>query len=77
MSDLLAALQRSVEAARSGGRKSDTQDEPGLTGASKADLTEMARDLGVEGRSKMTRDELRDAVAEASGTASKGGRKAS
>jgi DNA end-binding protein Ku len=77
MSDLLAALQRSVDAARSGGRKSDTQDEPDLTGASKADLTEMARDLGVEGRSKMTRDELRDAVTEASGTASKGGRKAS
>jgi DNA end-binding protein Ku len=81
MSDLLAALQRSVSAARSGGRKSDNQDEPDLSGASsgasKADLSEMARDLGVEGRSKMTRDELRDAVAEASGTAPKGGRKAS
>ena len=40
-------------------------------------LTEMARDLGIEGRSKMTRDELRDAVAEASRTAPTGGRKAS
>jgi DNA end-binding protein Ku len=77
MSDLLAALQRSVSAARSGGRKSDNQDEPDLSGASKADLIEMARNLGVEGRSKMTRDELRDAVAEASGTAPKEGRKAS
>jgi hypothetical protein len=37
----------------------------------------MARDLGIEGRSKMTRDELRDAVAEASRTAPTGGRKAS
>jgi DNA end-binding protein Ku len=77
MSDLLEALQRSVSAARSGGRKSDTQDEPDLSEASKADLTEMARDLGIEGRSKMTRDELRDAVAEASRTAPTGGRKAS
>ncbi len=77
MSDLLAALQRSVSAARKRAGESDTQEPPDLSEASKADLTEMARELGIEGRSTMTRDELCDAVAAASGTAPNGGRKAS
>ncbi len=37
----------------------------------------MARELDIEGRSKMTRDELAEAVAQASGTAPTGGRKTS
>ncbi|MDQ5856582.1 MAG: Ku protein, partial [Actinomycetota bacterium] len=41
--------------------------ERNLREASKADLTEMARDLDVPGRSKMDRAELEKAVAEASG----------
>ncbi|MGQ0719139.1 MAG: Ku protein [Pseudonocardiales bacterium] len=68
ISDLLKALQRSVSCARSGGRKPDrrSQKEPDLSKASKANLTGMARDLGVKGRSKMNRGELEKAVAEAS-----------
>lgn len=68
ISDLLKALQRSVSSARSGGRKPDrrSEKEPDLSKASKANLTGMARDLGVKGRSKMNRGELEKAVAEAS-----------
>jgi DNA end-binding protein Ku len=72
MSDLLAALQRSVSSARSGGRQSQPKDSPDLAEASKADLAEMARDLDIEGRSKMSRAELENAVAEVSGTAPTG-----
>ncbi|WP_219414315.1 non-homologous end joining protein Ku [Pseudonocardia nigra] len=81
MTDLIAALERSVAEARGGGRgkkKRDTgrrkaeppaeRDAPDLSQASKAELTEMARELGVKGRSKMNRDELERAVAQASGS---------
>jgi DNA end-binding protein Ku len=69
MSDLLTALQRSIDSARSGGSRPGRQGghERDLSEASKADLTEMARDLDVPGRSKMDRAELEKAVAEASG----------
>ncbi len=68
MSDLLTALQRSVSSARSGGRQPDrrSKKEPDLSEASKADLTDMARELGVKGRSTMNRADLEKAVAEAS-----------
>ncbi|MBB6374838.1 DNA end-binding protein Ku [Pseudonocardia eucalypti] len=56
MSDLLDALERSVSARRG---------TPDLDSASKAQLTDMARELGVKGRSKMTRIELRRAVEQA------------
>lgn len=85
MDDLMAALERSIAAAR--GKKPDQQpseadektapdgtpgrradgDAPDLSGASKAELTAMARDLGIAGRSKMSREELAEAVAKASG----------
>lgn len=81
MSDLLDALQRSVDAARGGGSghradgdrtdggKTDG-DEPDLRSATKAELQRMARELDVPGRSSMNRDELADAIGSA-------GRKAS
>jgi DNA end-binding protein Ku len=83
MTDLLAALERSVAEAR-GGKKPDGAAKkqtgkkqaakksrsngkgPDLSEASKADLTAMARELGVPGRSSMNRAELEKAVAEAS-----------
>jgi DNA end-binding protein Ku len=49
---------------------------PDLSELSKADLTAMARDLDVPGRSSMNRAELEKAVAKASGAAP-GKRKAS
>ncbi len=62
-SDLLAVLQRSVDSARSGGRRTDD-----LSDASKTDLADMARDLDITGRSSMNRDELEKAVASAAPT---------
>jgi DNA end-binding protein Ku len=90
MSDLIAALERSVAEAR-GGRKPDAKADggksgkkaeakrgkdgkdgaPDLSGASKAELTKLARDLDVPGRSSMNRDELERAVAKASGGSSR------
>ncbi len=67
--DLFEALSRSVEGrkkSRSGGgsgggsKKNDELDE-----MSKADLEKLAKELDVKGRSKMTRDELAKAVADA------------
>jgi DNA end-binding protein Ku len=82
MSDLIAALERSVEAAR--GRATTPDEKPkkarttvDLSDASKADLTEMARELGIKGRSTMRRAELEHAVAQASGAPDRKGRKAS
>jgi DNA end-binding protein Ku len=74
MSDLMQALERSIAAARGGGRRSAgrAQDGPDLSAATKADLTEMARELGVAGRSKMNRAELAAAVAAASDAAPAG-----
>ena len=77
MADLMAALERSVEAARAGrrperGRRPAADGDgagPDLSAASKADLLRMAKDLDVKGRSKMKRDELEKAVAAASGGA--------
>ena len=83
MTDLIAALERSVADARGGrkpekkgkkgqGKKKDekpaSDGAPDLSGLSKAELTAMARELDVKGRSSMSRDELQKAVADASGT---------
>lgn len=70
--DLLEVLQRSVDSARDSGRRKQrrTNDEPDLSGTSKAELTEMARDLDIAGRSTMSRDELEKTVASASRTTS-------
>jgi DNA end-binding protein Ku len=52
--DLIEALRRSIEQAR--GRR-PAADEP-----TKRELEEQARELGIEGRSRMTKAELADAV---------------
>lgn len=63
--DLLEALRRSVEnAGRPGSGSEQTHDED-LAGLSKAELSTRARELDISGRSKMTRDELAQAVADA------------
>jgi DNA end-binding protein Ku len=58
--DLLEALRRSVESSRKRPRRID------VDGASKSELDKAARELGIRGRSKMTRDELASAVRKAS-----------
>jgi DNA end-binding protein Ku len=81
MTDLIAALERSVADARGGkkpakrsrqGPRQDSDGVPDLSGLSKADLTKMARELDVKGRSSMSRAELQDAVAAASEAAASG-----
>lgn len=65
--DLMSALQESIDRAR-GGRsdRKRTSDEDELSDMSKKELYERAGDLGVSGRSKMSKDELAEAVAQAS-----------
>lgn len=69
--DLMTALEQSIKRAR-GGRKRTTkrpkgsQRSPDLGSLSKKELYERAGELGVAGRSKMSKDELVEAVAEAS-----------
>jgi len=58
--DLMEALRRSVEGTRKKTRSTDLSD------LSKADLTKRARQLGVKGRSKMTRAALEKAIHKAS-----------
>lgn len=65
--DLMSALQESIERARdgrSGRNRRSGRDE--LAELSKKELYERAGDLGVSGRSKMSKDELQEAVAQAS-----------
>lgn len=63
VTDLLSALEASVESARSGRKGKVSKDD--LRQASKSDLLELARELDIAGRSKMNRRQLADAVAEA------------
>jgi DNA end-binding protein Ku len=77
--DLFDALSRSVEGRkkRRGGGDADDGDTkrraaspksgPDLSTLSKSELDKMARDLDIKGRSKMSRDELAEAVAAAGG----------
>jgi DNA end-binding protein Ku len=66
--DLFEALSKSVEGRK---KRRDTPasaskgKEEDLDSLSKADLDKLARDLDIKGRSKMSRDELSKAVAEA------------
>jgi DNA end-binding protein Ku len=64
--DLLEALRRSVENSGRGKQKR----RPTVADASKSELEEAARELGIRGRSKMNRDELASAVKRASRKAS-------
>jgi DNA end-binding protein Ku len=72
VTDLLEALRRSVESAgsRSGGQPDQGSEDDGedLGALSKAELSERAKRLDVSGRSKMNRDELARAVADAEGS---------
>jgi DNA end-binding protein Ku len=78
MSDLIAALERSVADARGGRKpqkkakkgKAATDGAPDLSGLSKGELAAMARELDIKGRSSMSRSKLEKAVAEASGASS-------
>lgn len=72
--DLMEVLRRSVENARSGRRTTPSagrpkatakKSKPDLGELSKADLMKLARELEVPGRSAMSRDHLRKAVAKA------------
>jgi DNA end-binding protein Ku len=65
MSDLIAALERSVDAARRGGKPKGAPASSDLSELSKADLSKLARELDVKGRSSMSRAELEKAVAAA------------
>lgn len=78
--DLMSALEQSIERAQSGRsdgdgkqrgrgskrRRSGRKQREELTNLTKKQLYERAGDLGVSGRSKMSRDELEHAVAQAS-----------
>jgi DNA end-binding protein Ku len=66
MADLVAALERSIEAARTGKRPAAERDGADPSELSKAELARLARKLGVKGRSTMTRAQLAKAVAKAS-----------
>jgi DNA end-binding protein Ku len=82
MSDLIAALERSVADARGGGKsqkkgKASSDGTPDLSELSKKDLAAMARELDIKGRSSMSRPKLEKAVAAASGETSQRRRKAS
>jgi DNA end-binding protein Ku len=54
--DLMAALERTLAEMQGGGKGSDLED------LSKAELAKRAAKAGIEGRSKMTKDELVDAL---------------
>jgi DNA end-binding protein Ku len=61
--DLLDALSRSVKSRQ--GKAKPAPDLSDLSDLSKADLDRMARELGIKGRSKMSRAELENAIASA------------
>lgn len=69
MSDLLDALSRSVEGAKDRAGKKDRtdgpRDRPALADLTKAELAELAREHDISGRSRMSRDELAAALADA------------
>ncbi|ASR33835.1 Ku protein [Prauserella marina] len=67
--DLFEALSRSVESrkGKKGGSAKKKSPGPELHDLSKSDLDDMARELGVKGRSKMNREQLIDAITEAGG----------
>jgi DNA end-binding protein Ku len=64
--DLMSALQESIERARKGASSRSADADADLENLSKKELYERAGQLGVEGRSKMSKDQLVDALAKAS-----------
>jgi DNA end-binding protein Ku len=67
--DLLEALRASIAAAgtgsRGGSRRSRNGSNGGLEGLSKAELEKRAKKANIAGRSKMSKDELIEALSEA------------
>jgi DNA end-binding protein Ku len=63
--DLLEALRASLEAAGGGARKRGRRRGRSLDGLSKAELEDRARRANIPGRSKMSKDELIEALREA------------
>jgi DNA end-binding protein Ku len=63
--DLLEALRLSVERTRGGGRARRNGSGESEAGATKEELQDQARKLGIEGRSKMSKAQLAKAVASA------------
>jgi DNA end-binding protein Ku len=65
--DLMEALRRSLEQVESGrprrGKSNGSRNGGGTATLSKSDLEERARELEIPGRSKMTKDELAEAIA--------------
>jgi DNA end-binding protein Ku len=66
--DLMEALERSLATARRRGRagRSESPDGSGSSGLSRHELYQRAQELDVAGRSRMSKDELEQAVREAS-----------
>jgi DNA end-binding protein Ku len=63
--DLMEALRRSLERVEGGRPRNARKRNGGSKELSKAELEERARELDIPGRSKMTKDELAEAVAAA------------
>ena len=65
--DLMEALRRSLEQVETGrprrGKSNGSRNGGGTATLSKSDLEERARELEIPGRSKMTKDELAEAIA--------------
>jgi DNA end-binding protein Ku len=55
--DLMTALRQSIERQRAGSRREGSRKEP-LTKLSKAELEKRAKAAGIEGRSRMSKDQL-------------------
>ncbi|MFI6026411.1 non-homologous end joining protein Ku [Amycolatopsis magusensis] len=69
--DLFEALAKSVKGRKPSSSSSAPSAEEDLSSLSKADLDKMARELGIKGRSKMTRADLEKAVKKASSSSKK------
>jgi DNA end-binding protein Ku len=63
--DLTAALRASIERARGGKQSQPAKPKPDVSELSKSELYDLAQQLGIAGRSKMTRQQLEKAVASA------------
>jgi DNA end-binding protein Ku len=63
--DLTAALRASIERARGGKQSQSAKPKPDVSELSKSELYDLAQQLGIAGRSKMTRQQLEKAVASA------------
>jgi DNA end-binding protein Ku len=61
----MAALRASIEATKGGGRRRDGRRNGSLDDLPKAELDKRAKQADIPGRSKMTKDELIDALNDA------------